>query len=86
MVNKVGGGGVGTKDDRGASRGGKRPGAGRPKSVRDDVTVKMDRAVVARARFVADLRGLTLAEYLSEAVRPVVDRDFTKEAQPTVQE
>lgn len=85
MIATVGGGRVGTKDERGASRGGKRLGAGRPKSERDDVTVKMARAVVARARFVADLRGLTLAEYLSEAVRPVVDQDFAKAAQPTGQ-
>jgi hypothetical protein len=60
--------------------GGQRPGAGRPKSDRDDVSVKLDRTVVARARFVAELRGVTLAEYLTEAVRPVVDRDFAKAA------
>jgi hypothetical protein len=43
----------------------------------------MDRGVVARARFVAEIRGVTLAAYLTEAVRPVVDRDFGKEAKPT---
>ena len=47
------------------------------------MTVKMDRAIVARARFVADLRGLTLTEYLSEAIRPIVDRDFAKAAKTT---
>jgi hypothetical protein len=76
---------VGTKDEGPTPRGGKRPGAGRPKSERDDVTVKMDRGLVARARFVAEIRGVTLAEYLSEAVRPVVDRDFGKAAKPTGQ-
>ncbi len=61
-----------------ANHGGQRPGAGRPNSGRDDVAVKMDRAIVARARYVTDLRGITLAEYLSEAVRGVVDRDFER--------
>lgn len=60
------------------SHGGKRGGAGRPKTDRDDVTVKMDRTVVARARYVADIRGMTLAEFLTEGVRPFVDREFAK--------
>jgi hypothetical protein len=60
--------------------GGQRRGAGRPKSDRDDVSVKLDRSVAARARFVAELRGVTLAEYLTEAVRPVVERDFARAA------
>ncbi len=61
-----------------ANHGGQRPGAGRPTSGRDDVAVKMDRAIVARARYVAEIRGLTLAQYLSEAVRSMVDRDFDR--------
>ena len=73
------------KDERGAPHGGKRAGAGRPRSGRDDVAVKLDRGIVARARYVADLRGVTLAEYLSEAVRAIVDRDFGKVANPTGQ-
>ena len=71
------------KEGREVAHGGKRTGAGRPKSGRDDVTVKMDRGVVARARYVAEVRGVTLAAYLSEAVGPVVDRDFGKAADPT---
>lgn len=63
---------------RKSAHGGKRPNSGRPKSDRDDVTVKMDRQIVARARFVAELKGETLAEYLTEAVRPIVDRAFAK--------
>ncbi len=82
---RIGGGQVGTEDENPGPRGGKRPGAGRPKSERDDVTVKMDRGVVARARYVAEIRGVTLAEYLSDAVRPIVDRDFGKAAKPTGQ-
>lgn len=85
MVATIEGGPVGTKDERETPRGRARPGAGRPRSGRDDVTVKLDRGVAARARYVAELRGLTLAEYLSEAARPVVDRDFAEAAKPTVQ-
>jgi hypothetical protein len=51
---------------------------GRPTSDRNDVAVKMDRRIVAKARYVAEQREITLAEYLSEIVRPVVDKDFEK--------
>lgn len=61
-----------------SGRGGPRPGAGRPRTDRDDISVKMDRATVARARFVADVKGISLAEYLTEAARPVIQKDFEK--------
>lgn len=61
--------------------GGRRPGAGRPRSGRDDVAVKIDRGIVAQARFVSDARGLSLAEFLSNLLRGPVSREFTKEAQ-----
>jgi hypothetical protein len=62
-----------------SQHGGPRPGSGRPKtSDRDDVTVRLDRHVTAQARFVADSRGITLAEYLSDALRPIVVKDFAK--------
>jgi hypothetical protein len=54
---------------------------GRPKTERDDVSVKLDRGVVSRAKIVAAARGLTLAEYLSKLTRGPVDRDFAKEMQ-----
>jgi hypothetical protein len=55
--------------------------AGRPAtSTRDDVTVKIDRGIVAKARFVADSRQVPLAEYLSESLRSIVGRDFDKAA------
>ena len=63
-----------------SEHGGRRKGAGRPKSGRDDIAVKIDRTLAARARFVAELRGVSLAEYLSEAVRPIVDQDFARVA------
>lgn len=51
-----------------------------PKSTRDDIAVKIDRGLVARARYVADNRKVTLAEYLTEALRGVVQRDFDRAA------
>lgn len=57
--------------------GGLRPGAGRPKtSERDDVTVRLDRQVAAQARYVAETRGISLAEYLTDALAPTVAKDF----------
>jgi hypothetical protein len=44
------------------------------------VTVKLDRPTATRAHFVAKARGITLAEYLSEITKPIVDRDFNQEA------
>jgi hypothetical protein len=55
--------------------------AGRPAtSTRDDVVVKIDRGVAAQARYVADNRKITMAEYLTEALRAVVKRDFDRAA------
>ena len=52
---------------------------GRPvTSERDDVVVKIDTQVAAKARYVASTRKITLAEYLSELIRPLVDRDFDR--------
>jgi hypothetical protein len=63
--------------------GGIRPGAGRPKtSERDDVTVRLDRAIAAKARYVAEVRGVSLAEYLSDITSGQVDRDFAKASIP----
>lgn len=56
--------------------------AGRPAtSTRDDVVVKVDRGVIAKARYVADNRRIPLAEYLSEVLRPTVGKDFDRTTQ-----
>lgn len=53
---------------------------GRPKSSeRQDVSIKFDRALVGMARMVATAKGVSLAHYLSEAARPVIEKDFAKE-------
>ena len=43
---------------------------------RDDIAVKLDRSVVADARYVAYKRGISLAQYLTDIVRPMVAKDF----------
>lgn len=48
--------------------------AARPMA-RNDVAVKLDAQVARQAKMVAADRGITLAEYISEILRPVVQRD-----------
>jgi hypothetical protein len=56
--------------------------AGRPAtSTRDDQSVKVDRELVTRAKFVAERRRIHLAEYLTELLQPLVARDFDREVQ-----
>ncbi len=53
---------------------------GRPKSsLRQDVSIKFDKGLVGMARMIARAKGVALAEYLSEAARPVIERDFARE-------
>jgi hypothetical protein len=53
-----------------------------PRKKRDDQTVKIDRTVADKAGIVAgrrrdgDGKPLTLAEYLTELLRPLVERDY----------
>lgn len=52
---------------------------GRPKtSIRNDVSIKFDKVLAGKARLIAQGRGIPMAEYLSEAVRPIIDRDYAK--------
>jgi hypothetical protein len=46
---------------------------------RNDVTVKMDADVAAIAKMVASSKNISLAQYLSEVVRPVAQRDLDQE-------
>lgn len=47
---------------------------GRPKSPRRDATAKIDVEVLRQAKHVALYDGVSLAEFLTEAVRPIVER------------
>jgi reverse gyrase len=42
------------------------------------VTVKLERVLVGRAKIVATEMGVDLAQYLSDQLRPVVNKDWTK--------
>jgi hypothetical protein len=43
-----------------------------PVMARNDVSVKLDAQVAKEARLVATNRGVTMAEYISEILRPIV--------------
>jgi hypothetical protein len=49
------------------------------KVARNDLAVKLDAEIAKKAKHVAINRGITLAEYLSELVRPLVEKDFKEE-------
>jgi hypothetical protein len=46
---------------------------------RNDISVKLDAQVARKAKLVATNRGITLAEYLTSIVGPVVTRDLKEE-------
>ena len=46
---------------------------------RNDISVKLDAHVARKAKLVATNRGITLAEYLTSIVAPVVARDLKNE-------
>jgi hypothetical protein len=46
---------------------------------RNDVQVKVDAIVATQAKMVAASRGITVAEYVSELLRPLVLRDLEAE-------
>jgi hypothetical protein len=60
------------------ARGGSREGSGRPKSERNDVAVKIDRAVASKAKAVAQHLGMSVAEVLSEVARRPIDQMYAR--------
>ena len=52
---------------------------GRPRSDRDDVTVKVDRAVIEKARHLAMRRRVTLAELLTEILKGPVEKAYAQD-------
>ena len=56
-------------------------GRGRPKKETGEGTqVRVDSDIVAKAKYLAAGKKMTLGEYLSASLRPVIDRDFRKAA------
>jgi ATP-dependent Clp protease adapter protein ClpS len=45
---------------------------------RTDATVKIDVEVLRKAKVVAAIRDVTLAEYLTEVLRPIVEKDHAR--------
>jgi hypothetical protein len=48
------------------------------KSERDDVAVKVDRAIVGKAKMIATHRGISVAELLSDAAKPIIDKAYAQ--------
>ena len=46
---------------------------------RNDVPVKVDADVIRVAKIAAAYKGLSLADYISETLRPIVSRDVESE-------
>ena len=57
-----------------------------PKSKRDDLTVKLERAIVKKANIIAQNRDIHTAEFLSELLRPLVEREWQKELKKMTQQ
>jgi hypothetical protein len=51
---------------------------GRPPLGRDDINVKIDRVLAGRAKVIAQGRGVSLAQYLSEVTKAVINRDYAQ--------
>ena len=45
---------------------------------RDDVAVKINRAIVGKAKMVATHRGISVAELLTDAAQPAVDKAYAQ--------
>jgi hypothetical protein len=55
-----------------------RPTVGRKKRERPAKTTRLDADLVTKAKAMADDAGLDAAKYLSDLIRPVVDREWIK--------
>lgn len=49
---------------------------GRPKGKRDDATTRFDRILLGKAHLIAKDRGVSIAEVISEAARPSIEKAY----------
>jgi hypothetical protein len=56
----------------------KKKSRGRPKTDRDEVTVKLSRALAGKAKAVALHRGITVGEFLGETFGAGIDRAYAQ--------
>lgn len=54
------------------------PPMSKEKPPRDDKPVKVDRQLLVKAQLIAKVRGIPVAEYVSELLRPHIEKDFPK--------
>lgn len=45
---------------------------------RNDKAVKISRDLAVKAKVIAETRGISIAEYLTDLLRPMVERDWPK--------
>lgn len=55
-------------------------------SRRFNTLVRMDDELVEKAKKVAALKGISLAEFFSDALRPIVDREMAREVKKLVKD
>jgi hypothetical protein len=48
------------------------------KSKRDDMPVKIERAIWQQAKVICASRGIPMAELLSDLLRPIIEREYHK--------
>ena len=51
------------------------------KQKRRDTAVKLDADIAFKAKIVASFEGVSLAEYLSALLKPIIDREYTAKIQ-----
>jgi hypothetical protein len=60
---------------------------GRPKKAGGEGTpVRLDSDLVSKARYLCAESGQSMTEYLSDMIRPKVEKDFRKAAKPLLDE
>lgn len=47
-----------------------------PRQKRNDLAVKLDAVIVRKARTISAYKDISMAEYLSNILRPIIDKQF----------
>lgn len=56
----------------------RKPKVGRPTTGRDDITVKVDRDVARKLKFIASEQRRTIAEIVSEQIKPYAEKMYAQ--------
>lgn len=60
--------------------------AEKPMAKRNDVSVKIDAGVAKKARLVAEFEDKPFAEFLSDLLEPILDRELAKHSERVLKE